>query len=256
MAALTDTIRPTGRRRGAAAALALVALVLAACGSGAATTSTTSSTSSTAPGGLRATTATGMFGRRYCELILVNAHSAPLTAQVWNTYPLNTCPPAAWAAVDTAAVASAHGSSAAVRNGPRYWAVDSVTKYASTPLATADLGGLSMHLDATLRLGSLSTTPYLPHRVDRNTVFSYRAGRTVFELHGADGSTWVMQSWSQQIDPGLVLADLAGLGFRLHLPAGWTYTTRVLSTPLRVMAVTTPAVVLQDDLGNSYSRES
>ena len=65
-----------------------------------------------------------------------------------------------------------------------------------------------------------------------------------------------MQSWSQQIAPTLAEADLANLGARLHLPAGWTYRTRVPTAPLRVVTKTTDAQVLQDDLGNSYSLET
>ena len=92
------------------------------------------------------TTVTGLFGRRYCELILVNAHSSPITAQVWNTYPLNNCPEDKWTALDPAAVAAQRGSAAALRNGPRYWAVDSITKFHSAPLPTATLGLSLIHI--------------------------------------------------------------------------------------------------------------
>ena len=48
----------------------------------------------------------------------------------------------------------------------------------------------------------------------------------------------------------------AGLGDRLELPEGWTYRSHMLRTPLRVVTTTTKAAVLQDDLGNSYSRHT
>jgi hypothetical protein len=37
------------------------------------------------------------------------------------------------------------------------------------------------------------------------------------------------------------------------LPEGWTYQKRVLESPLRIDSATRTALVLQDDLTNSYS---
>ena len=194
-----------------------------------------------------------MFARRYCELLMVNTAQQPIVAKVWNTYPLNNCPRTAWLAVNTSSVAQQNHVTLAVRNGPRYWTIDSVTKYSSAALTEADQGGLEMYLDATVQLADLSRTPYVGHDVARTTVFRYRAGRRVYELVDPSGKTYVMQSWSQQVDPTLTLAQLPNLGQVLHLPAGWRYETRVLRTLLAIDTVTHPAVVLQDDLQDSYS---
>lgn len=232
-----------------------VLLVLSACGVGDPTApSATASTARAASA--KAGTAKDLFGRRYCEIILLNPKSTPITAQVWNTYPLNTCPEAAWQALDPTKVAQQNHSPLAVRNGPRYWAMDSITKYSSTPLLTENIGGLEMHLDATLQLGTLSATPYVDHAVDRSTVFTYRAGSRIYELRGATGGTYVMQSWSQQDDPTLEPGSLSALRFKLRLPSGWTYSTRILRRPLRIVATTKPATVIQDSLGDTYSLES
>jgi len=196
-----------------------------------------------------------MYGRRYCELLALDTTSQPIVAKVWNTYPLNNCPSAAWLAVNTSSVAQQDHVALVVRNGPRYWAIDSVTKYSSGALTKADQGGLEMYLDATVQLANLSRTPYVEHQVARSTVFHYRAGRRISELVAPTGKTYVMQSWSQQVDPALTLAQLPQLGQLLHLPAGWRYQTRLLHAPLVVSTVTHPAVVLQDDLQDSYSLE-
>jgi hypothetical protein len=125
-------------------------------------------------------------------------------------------------------------------------------------LPKRDFGGIEMYRQASVEVGSLAdaTIPYRPHAVDRRTVFTFDRGQSVFELTDAAGTKYVMQTWSQQKDPSLVEADLAGLGSRLQLPAGWTYATRTLTSPLRVDTRTTAAQVLQDDLGNSYSQET
>ena len=67
---------------------------------------------------------------------------------------------------------------------------------------------------------------------------------------------YVMQTWSQQVDPTLTAAALPGLATRLNLPAGWSYATRTLRAPLVVQTTGKVAHVLQDDLGDSYSLES
>jgi len=101
-----------------------------------------------------------------------------------------------------------------------------------------------------------ASKPYTQNAVDRKTVFSFDTGRTVYELTTADGTKYVMQSWSQQVDPTLTEKDLATLGARLHLPAGWSYSSRTLTAPLRVVTTNTTAKVVQDDLKNSYSMET
>jgi len=65
---------------------------------------------------------------------------------------------------------------------------------------------------------------------------------------------YVMQSGSQQVDPTLEESDLSGLGERLELPDGWTFRSLTLTEELRVETVEADAVVLQDDLRNSYSK--
>lgn len=200
--------------------------------------------------------ASKVFGRRYCELFLVRKRASGFAAEVFNTYGLNLCPAAKWAAIDTTAVARANGALLAVRNGPRYWAMDEIEKYRRGHEVIKNLGGLRMIQEAVLSLGSLSTKPYTVHRVNRTTIFVWNKGRRVFELHGPGGSTWVMQAWSQQVDPKLGLKDLPGLGKRLKLPAGWRYSSVRLKKTLRVVTVKTDAQVLQDDFDNTYSHVS
>jgi hypothetical protein len=198
--------------------------------------------------------ATHVFGRRYCELLLVHNHGHVITADVYNTYGLNKCPHAAWNAIDTTAVAKANGAVVALRNGPRFWAMNTIEKYQRGRLVIKDLGGLRMTEEAVLSATNLSTAPYTIHQVDRATTFIYNAGQTVYELHDSHGSRWVMQSWSEQIDSRLNVGQLAGLGSRLKLPAGWSYHVVHLPRQLRVVTVKTAAEVLQDNFDDTYSR--
>ena len=95
-----------------------------------------------------------------------------------------------------------------------------------------------------------------PSGIRPSSIRRVRTTALLVELVAADGTTYVMQTWSQQVDPTLSEADLARLGDRLQLPEGWTYRTRRLRAPLRVVTTAAPAHVLQDDLMNSYSQET
>ena len=199
----------------------------------------------------------GMHGDRYCEILLVHPGTGGLVADVYNTYTLNDCPAAQWDALDMKAVAQQEQVPIALRNGPRYWLMDRVDKEPLADATHADFGGIEMVRLATVALGSVvNPAPYTVHAVDRRTVFTFGRGRRVYELVAADGTTYVMQTWSQQVDPTLSEADLARLGDRLQLPDGWTFRTRRLRAPLRVVTTAAPAHVLQDDLMNSYSQET
>lgn len=196
---------------------------------------------------------------RYCEVLLVNVVEGVATAEVNVSFPLNDCPAALWERLDAAQIAADEGVSLAVLNGPRYWLMDRIEKDRPGPMPEEqDFGGIGMYRQASVEIGSLAAAavPYVPREVDRSTVFTFDAGQTVYELTTPDGTTYVMQSWSQQKDPALDEADLAGLGARLQLPAGWTYGSRTLESTLEVVTTSTPARVLQDDLGNSYSQRT
>jgi hypothetical protein len=192
---------------------------------------------------------------RYCEVLLVSIVDAAPVASVYNSYPLNECPADRWTALDPKALAATYGSTLAVLNGPRYWMLDHVEKIGDPASEKTDFGGIEMYKQATVPIGSLidQARPYSPYSVSRSTVFIYDAGTEVFELVSPDGSTFVMQSYSQQKDPSLTLATLPTLAQRLALPPGWRFRSRVLGADLRIVTVSTPARVLQDELGNSYS---
>lgn len=199
-----------------------------------------------------------MRAKRYCEVLLVRIDAGNATADVYNTYPLNDCPAARWTKLDTKTIAAKEDFPIAILNGPRYWLMDSVEKTKSPAQIRKTFGGLTMIREASVDVGPIATAtkPYTLHHVDRETVFTFDAGTTVYELTAAGGAKYVMQSWSQQIDPNLAAAGLAALGSHLKLPAGWTYHARKLTTALHVVTKTPAAEVLQDDLMNSYSRET
>jgi hypothetical protein len=196
-----------------------------------------------------------MRGQRYCEVLLVDVVDGSGVAEVFNTWPLNECPEEAFRSLDAAAIAAANGVSLAVLNGPRYWLMDSIDKSDRSQMVVERFGDLDMIRQASVDIGPVASAgaPYQARPVDRRAAFVFDAGARIHELASPDGQRFVMQTWSQQVDPALTEDDLVDLGARLKLPAGWTYSSRVLDSELVLDTSANAGQVLQDDLRNSYT---
>jgi hypothetical protein len=108
---------------------------------------------------------------------------------------------------------------------------------------------------ATLEVeAGMSNDPYIEHAVLRNTIFTFDAGEEIYELTSPESVVYVMQSMSQIVDPALTMSDLPTLDSRLVLPSGWTYQARTLDAEL-VLEAAGEAIVVQDDLSNTYQRK-
>ncbi len=197
-----------------------------------------------------------MRGERYGEILVVTGGPFQFTGHVYNTIGLNDCPEAQWKALDPAKLKKEWKARSVLLNGPRAFVMDS--NALANPGAIATFDGLqARHLaNVAISLGTIlkgRAKPYTENRVARTSQYVYKKGRPVYELISPDGKTYVMQSYSMIVDPSLSMSDLAGLGSRLQLPAGWKYQTRIPSEDL-VMTATGTAYVLQDNLENSYQR--
>lgn len=194
-----------------------------------------------------------VFGKRYGEVLLVHSGKSGPEATVYNTFPLNDCPAELWQKLDAQAIAAENGAMAALLNGPRYWLMNRIGKIGRDTVERKDFGGIEMLRQATVVLSSMNPSPYSINRVNRKAVFIFDAGSEVYELIDPDGQLWVMQTYSQTVDPSLSQSELPNLAGRLSMPAGWTYHPRRLTSTLRIDTTTQDACVTQDDLANSYS---
>jgi hypothetical protein len=129
------------------------------------------------------------------------------------------------------------------------------------PGEVASFEGLEMRHLATVQLpagslvgDNLEGQSYTENTIERETEYVFRAGWPVYELISPDGQVYVMQSYSQMVDPALTQGDLSTLGDRLDLPEGWRYRVRELDEDLTVLTVGGLAHVIQDDLKNTYQR--
>ena len=197
---------------------------------------------------------------RYCEVIPVTREGRTLTSWVYNTLGLNDCPAAQWDALTEDEVNEEFGSIAAKLNGPRYWVVDKIVGSGST--ATGErftFGSIEMELRAKLetklREGTVGEQFYVPNEVQRQTVYTYKASKPVYELTSPEGDVYMMQSYAQIKDKNLTIDNLASIGSKLSLPEGWTYSTRTLEEDYELVADGL-AYVINDDFYNSYQRRT
>jgi hypothetical protein len=196
-----------------------------------------------------------MYGARYCEYLVVTGTPPNLTGTVWNTYGLNDCPQSRWDAASAADIARDEGALLVLKNGPRYWLMDRAKIW--NPGDVRSFRGLRMRELTTFQIplvdGRPQQTPYSEITVNRKNTFVWGKGRRVYELHAPNGRRYLMQAYSQIVDRTLRRSQLAALGARLQLPAGWTFTTRRLRADLR-LHTDGAATVLQDELQNTYQR--
>ena len=113
------------------------------------------------------------------------------------------------------------------------------------------LADVAIPLASVLRGGA---QPYTENKVLRITRYLFKKGNILHELISPQGVHYVMQTYSQQVDPNLTEVDLENLGKKLSLPSGWRYKVHPLDNDY-IMQTSGVAYVLQDNLKNSYQRK-
>lgn len=198
--------------------------------------------------------------RRYCEILLGYIYAASINTPVFNTIGYNYCPQRKMSSLHLNVLKKENAADVAFLNGPRHWVLDAINGLdVSSSGETKNFGGIEMTKVGRLQLplsalkGGLTPAPYTNTEVSRTTIWIYDAHKAVFELTDPNGAVYIMQSYSQQVDPNLKMSDLPSLGSRLKLPAGWTYKTEILQQELELNS-NGLATVTQDDLDDTYQK--
>lgn len=204
-----------------------------------------------------------LYDFRYCEILMtVTDDDGNEVTEVWGTPGVDPCTDEAWYALDPDAIQAENEASFIDMNGPRYFIVDGTAETgdgggtgtaAGGEAVSQQFGDLTMTLLA-IAEASEESTAYTPDLVVRTTTWTYQAGTEVYELTDPEGYVYTMQSYARIVDPALTAADLPTLGDQLELPEGWSYSSRVLEEPLQVELSPDGAMVVTDDLRNSYQR--
>jgi hypothetical protein len=198
----------------------------------------------------------GVRDARYCEIIPVVRRGVHLLATVYNTLGLNDCPSELWDKITEPAMKKRFGAFKVVLNGPRHFVMDAIAAAGDTAAGkTIDAEGLGLTARATINVGiaGLRAKPYGERAIDREARYVFRASQPVFLLVRPDGVRYAMQSYAQMVDKSLSYDNLPGLGSRLKLPAGWRYEVMKPDSDL-LLGATGKAIVVQDDLDNTYQK--
>ncbi len=198
----------------------------------------------------------GIRGDRYCEVVLSEGW---FNFAIYNTMGLNHCPQSRWDSLRVSNIKKETGASKVILNGPRYWTIDAAQNTRMVKPEEKDFGGIKMRKLAYVHLGLFdvlgSGRPYKEHQVDRDTIFTYQAGKPVYELIDPKGNVYVMQSYSVE-KAKQTPRSLSQLGPKLKLPKGWIYRTGVLNKTTYLKTQDKKAIVIQDDLLNTYQLAS
>jgi hypothetical protein len=190
---------------------------------------------------------------RYCEVLVVDRQLKSTWAKVYNTIGLNDCPADKWNALDAKSLKKERGATAVILNGPRYFVMD--RNALRRPGEVDHFDGLDMRLLAILEIKDMAKrVPYTENTVQRESQYLYERGKYVYELISPQGKTYVMQSYSVEVDKSLNEDGLLKLSSRLKLPKGWQYRARKVDEDFAVSNTGSQAFVVQDDLRNSYQR--
>lgn len=219
-----------------------------------AVSATAATTSSGTPGA--PTVTSDLRNVRYCEIIPSVVDGTTTTTYVYNTLGYNDCPPAQWVKITQDQVDQAYGSQSAQLNGPRHWVLDQLqASGTSTTGETYTFGGIEMGLRATLVTTAGTPTVgnqfYAPSQVQRDTIYTFKAGQPIFTLTAPDGGEYVMQSYAQIVDKTLTYEQLPNLGKKLTLPGGWTFSTRTPTEDL-ILNSNGLATIINDNFADSY----
>jgi hypothetical protein len=205
-------------------------------------------------------------GMRYCEVFLIGGTIFPknLQAAFYNTTDLNnaanprdTCPAGIWDKVDAEGLKKQYDVWGVFKNGPRGWTMDWIELPAG-PVRTFD--GLQaqwmgqVRLPKNVELGKKGSSAYKPTDVHRKSVMTFEKGKPVFILDDPQGTPWVMQAFSDIVDPNLTYDQLEKLGDVLKPALGWKFRVAVLDRDLTIKAVDGVAHIVQDELENTYDQ--
>lgn len=193
-------------------------------------------------------------GKRFCDIVIVK-NAADIS--IYSTFGLSECPIEIWKKVTVAKIKEEAKADFVRLSGPTYWIIDGFKDTHLLDRTIMTFGGLDVRKVGELLIGPqyffIANIPYVPREVVRRTNWIYDAGKPVYELIDSKGHIFLMQAYSIEAYP-LTTESLFKLGKMLKLPPKWKFKTGVLKKSVIVPAINNKAIIIGDDLFNSYVR--
>ena len=174
----------------------------------------------------------------FCEVEVATGAPPEIRVNFNNTSGASDCPPDKFNAINPQQLAQQLRADRVVLNPRRHWMMDQFT--VSGIGETKDFDGVKATWMGSIALKDFMAAagghPYTPFETSRSpSQYVYEKGKPVFLLIPPDGKTvFVMQSYTDHVEKGLTIDKLPQLDGMLKLPAGWTFTTKVLDRDLTI----------------------
>jgi len=200
-----------------------------------------------------------MRGQRYCEVVLVKVSIPNVNVQVYNTFGINACPEEQWKTINIDELQKTFRVNTVVANGPRYYLMDKMSIIdGDTTVTNFDSLQARFWFKMRLSIGAaLSMKKNLPYKERPFKLASaklYNKGNIVYEIASPE-HTYVMESYSTELDSTLTQDSLATLGTRLKLPDGWSYKVITLDNDMQLITdAAKESYGIEDELANRYQR--
>ena len=205
-------------------------------------------------------------GETYHEIFIAYRHYTGLRIAVWNDIRHEKMSRPTWDSIATSFVKSESAESVTViKNGPRFWMLDSLRGYELGSRRSFAVGGGG---DATNGAGGrrlydfdlvavihpsfaelLFRGPYHELKIRRHTDWTYAARSTVYELTSPRGDVYTMQTGSREVIRDASPASSAEM--KLEPPTGWAYGRRELNDE-ETYYISDFAYIIQDEFFNTY----
>ena len=177
----------------------------------------------------------------YCEITPVFGKPPNAMAQIYNSSGHgDRCPANEKAAINPTKLAAELGAEAVFINptpqtARRHWVMDEFWVYKVGE--TVDFHGVQATWVASISpelMKGMRKGDFVPAEVHRENTYLYAKGRRVFLLHSPDGKTWVMLSYTTEVDTDLSLDQLSNLASKLKLPNGFRFEIKTLTRDLSI----------------------
>jgi hypothetical protein len=197
----------------------------------------------------------------YCEIAPVLGKPPNVMAQFYNSSgPGDRCPAIEMAALDPKKLAAELGAEFVYINptpqtARRHWVMDQLWFFKVGE--TVDFHGVRATWAATMSpevMNGLLRSDFVPGEIHRDSKYLYAKGSTVFLLRSPDGKTWVMQSYTTEVDKDLSFDQLSNLASELKLPDGFKFEVKTLTRDLTIdpRKADDVAHIIRDNLHDIY----
>ena len=195
----------------------------------------------------------GLRGARYCEIMYLEH----LQLEIYATLALNNCPDPLWQQLSASQIKAVTHASYVHLNGPKRLIADGVSHPYDLNPKPKTFQGLKTYKVGVLHPSSKDylegETPYREHHIQRQSIWVYAAGKSIYELIDPEGQVYLMYAYSlstsQQSEQ-----DLKLLGQKMMLPKHWRFQTGILSQETQVKPFHHESIVIEDERRNAYHK--